>query len=926
MTDWLRVVAPYHDYGWFIALLAWVAAAAIGRRTLRDLPGWGWLPWTAWMGAATAIVELVSYAWPVPDVAGISGRLVLDVLLGALSAGVVAGLIWTLPGLRGIRVAGVAMVLVAAGIRIAFPGLGAVSVATAGLIAASVHAGFLKISMRARVAVLVAGAALCLTSAGPLASLGVQPRRAVLLSEWSPVWSFAQAVAGLTALMGALNPWFAQLDSRRDWRPFCLSCAAWLLLGLCLAAAMSGSARRQFEEQALGRAHMAAMLMNKSALSELLGPQFQLTEVTGQQRPGDKSVLLRAQVPHLAATGYEVQHQLALIGLAGGQPDLFAWIQTPRSGWIARISPEGYTNNPQKKKERSAKVGLSPETAEDLLDWTDAAGRFLPVLLDWTGRANGRLLARAPLFASERRMVGWLVLEFDRTQWVLAQVQPRLQAYVVVAFGFGLAGLVAVQRVRTREREIARAAAAASMQANDLKTAFLAKVSHELRTPIQSVLGYGELLQSSINDAVARSRLDALRLHGELMLRLVNDLLDLSAIQAGAFRLVKKRASLTQLVHQTVESLRVRAESKGLALSIVIGTSVPPYVDVDEERIRQVVLNLVGNAIKFTDAGQVHVTLETDDSSDVLTLTVRDTGPGIPIADMNRLFQPFSRLDQAAGKEGTGLGLALTAGLCRGMGGGVSAENGEVGAVFRAWFCARRSETGFEQVERSSVKSPSFVGLRVLIADDNALVRELFLATLHEAGAKCAAVDDGAKALLAAERDRFDAIVLDLAMPRIDGLEVARRLRALRFTGQIVGVSAHAGAHEREEALAAGMNAFLVKPVRLAELLSALFPRIPIPPGIESKADALLRQLRDQFCLTARSEQAALAAAVEALDFKLMEAWAHHMTNSAAMIQDDRLFDVCAALEQIARAGDIERLPSAWRACETALRPWATGS
>lgn len=925
MVEWFRTLAPYHDYGWFIALLAWSTAAILARRLLRDQAGWAWLPWAAWPGALVAVLELVSYAWPAKAAQGWVGLITEDVMLGALPAITVAGWIMTLPARLGLRVVASLAVFSAAGLRFFWPLAGSVGIAGAGLLLALLHLRVPGSHWRARLALMTSAVGLWLTSAGPLADAGLQPRRVIYFGEWSPVWSMAQAAVAVTAALGVIAPWFSVGESRREWRPLLAGCALWLVVGLGLAAAMSAGARRNYEEQAVARTQMAAALMNKTALTDLLNPDFCLTEVSARPRPSDGTLLWQARVPRLAtAAGVELQQQLALIGSAGGNQAFFAFLQTPRAGWIVGVTPQGYSKNPRNRNRTSDRVSLLPETADDLLDWADKRARFLPPLLEWAGRANGVVFARAPLLTKENRILGWLSVEFPRAQWVAAQVQSRLQAFAVVGLGVGLAALAALQRLRTREREVARAAVAAAAQTDQMKTAFLAKVSHELRTPIQSVLGYGELLQGIVHDPAARRYLTAQREHGELMRRLVNDLLDISAIQAGAFRLMARPTGIVALVQQTVESLRPGAQAKGLKLAFAVESILPEWVEVDAERVRQVLINLVGNAIKFTDRGGVDVVVQAGPAAEMITVVVRDTGPGIPTAELSRLFQAFGRLEGTADKEGTGLGLALTAGLCRGMGGDVSvASLPGLGATFWAWFRAPVCSASplIAPVEKQD--GAPLAGWRVLIADDNALVRELFTACLEDAGAVCVAVNEGIAAM-ASDLGPLDAAVLDLAMPGCDGLGVARHLRTARGPAlRIVGVSAHAGHREREAALAAGMDTFLTKPVELDKLLAALAPA-PTRANQRERENELRARLREQFRRVATQDGAALAAAIAQLDYEAAERRAHGLMNSAAVVGDERLFEICARAQAAARANDAEALVKAGAECHRALLPWCS--
>ncbi len=923
MIGWLRALAPYHDYGWFIALLGWTVGALMWRRLTLERTGWEWLPWAAAGGALSALVEMASFAGMMEGARAWADLRVEDGLLSVGSGVMVAGWVSLLPARLGWRVIAMMLVLGVAGLRVVDPRVSSVALTLAGTLVAVAYMAGRPMSESARRGMGFALAALWLTSTGPVASLGLQPRWSVSLGEWSLVWSAAQAVAALVALSGVLAPWFAAGDRRREGKFFLWVCVSWLLVGMGLAAAMSAGARSNYEQQAVARTQIAAGLMNKADLEKLLGPEFQLTEIVKRERPGDGSVFWRARIPHLRTdAGAAVQKQLSLIGRASGNPGCFAWVLVPRDGWLAGITPQGYSNNPRNAEKRSDLSGLVTESAEDLIDWSERRAKFLPLIHEWIAGASTITTVRAPLRSADGRMLGWLLLEFPRTEWVVAQVQSRFQTFAIVGFGFGLAALAAVQRVRGREREAAHAAAEAAAQADRLKTAFLAKVSHELRTPIQSVLGYGELLQGCITDAVAARHLGALREHGGLMLRLVNDLLDLTAIQAGAFRLVEKPAALGDLTRRSVETLRFRAEDKGIMLNCRIDPAVPEWASLDIERTRQIILNLVGNAIKFTDAGKVDVTLEPGPGEQQVTLTVRDTGPGIAEEEIGLLFQPFSRLSRTAEKDGTGLGLALTAGLCRGMGGDISVESkiGE-GTVFRAWVRLRPC-VGAELTPIKPFKVSRYSGHRVLIADDNPLVRELFLATLGDAGVRCTAAEDGEQALAMAEAQVFDAIVLDLAMPKADGFEVVRRLRARGCTAKIVGVSAHAREEERALALAAGMDGFLVKPVQLWELLAAVVPSGVLTETRKETTDELLMRLRKEFRLEADRQGKILAAAVAMADFSTVRSRAHYMMNSAAVVRDDRLFNTCVEVEQAALAEDAARLAASWLACQAALDPW----
>ena len=336
-------------------------------------------------------------------------------------------------------------------------------------------------------------------------------------------------------------------------------------------------------------------------------------------------------------------------------------------------------------------------------------------------------------------------------------------------------------------------------------------------------------------------------------------------------------------------------------------------------------LNLAGNAVKYTEQGRIDVALRVvareADGACLVEFSVRDTGPGVPLADQPKLFQAFSRLDLTAKKEGTGLGLALTAALCRANGGALTlASDGRTGAQFCARLRVRPSAAPAPD-PRAAEAFSSLRGRRVLVADDNPLVRDLFVAWLAELGAVCEVADHGEAALALALRHTFDAAILDLAMPRLDGLAVTRRLRALGHSWRIVGVSAHASGHDRAQALAAGMDAFLTKPVDLPTLAAALITT-PTPALPATKRERIRAQLIERFRAEVAGNAADVRDALARRDWPALHQRAHYLKSSAGVIGDERLYETCSALEDAAEAGDATLADAAWKKCETALAPW----
>jgi CheY-like chemotaxis protein len=302
-----------------------------------------------------------------------------------------------------------------------------------------------------------------------------------------------------------------------------------------------------------------------------------------------------------------------------------------------------------------------------------------------------------------------------------------------------------------------------------------------------------------------------------------------------------------------------------------------------------------------------------------MELAVRDTGPGIAVADQEKIFELFSRLELTAQKEGSGLGLAVSAAICKACGGNLRVESsGGNGACFVALWA-------LVPVEAPKVVVSTVVlrGLRVLIADDNVLVRDLFVAYLSESGALCATASDGLDALNRIGSETFDALVVDLAMPGADGLTVARRVRGdgARRGLRIVGVSAHAGADEHEQALAAGMDVFISKPVALPELARALAPAFD--EVIDTTAIARLRsQAERRFRTEAAGQAALLEAAWQQRDWPAMQAAAHHLKNSAFVVEDAELAEACGTMMAAAREVSPLAAKQSWGQCERALQKW----
>ena len=431
---------------------------------------------------------------------------------------------------------------------------------------------------------------------------------------------------------------------------------------------------------------------------------------------------------------------------------------------------------------------------------------------------------------------------------------------------------------------------------------------------MQSILGYAELLGTEADSAQRGRWAQIINVQSRMLIRLVNDLIDLSALQAGAFRLRSEPGQIGALMRQTVEALQPAAQARGLALIAEIGPDLPPWLLLDETRLRQIAFNLIGNAIKFTDRGSVRVRLTAGPSAPppgpaLIVLSVRDTGPGIPLEDQQRLFSLFRRLDRDAHVEGAGLGLALGRALCEKMGGTLTVESdGLHGSLFTAtWLLAPCAEPALP------AETPALhrlVGRRVLVVDDNPLVAEYYVTVLRNAGAWCDHATNGLQAVSLATAGSYDVIVTDLAMPGLNGFEVCRQILANGGrVPRIIGVSAHVQPGERDRAAHAGMESLLLKPLSSRDLLSAV-AQLAVPTSLSPGEDlALIRRLRAQFQQELPGLRLALANARADGDLARARERLHYLKNSADVVRYAELSALCAQAESLVAqdAGDFQR-------------------
>ena len=388
-----------------------------------------------------------------------------------------------------------------------------------------------------------------------------------------------------------------------------------------------------------------------------------------------------------------------------------------------------------------------------------------------------------------------------------------------------------VTLVERRQHELETAWHAANA-ANRAKTQFLSTMSHEMRTPLNGMIGALDILARTRLDTEQTQFVETALSSGEALLVHINDVLDFSKMEAGKLVLEPAPFSLAHLTDTVLKIVAPQAEVRGNVLARDIGGDVPAWVLGDPIRIRQILLNLVGNAAKFTRNGRVLVRVQRTGGSaerPELLVSIEDTGVGIPQDRMDNLFLEFSMIDASLSRKegGTGLGLAICKRLVQAMGGEIGVDS-RIGEGSRFWFRVpldRAEEPAAEEKVSAQDESAVGVPLNILLVDDNLTNQLVASRMLAAAGHMVVTASDGLEALQAASKKRYDVILMDISMPEMDGIEATKRIRKLRApfaSVPIIALTANAVAGDRERFLAAGMNDYLTKPIRRATIEARL--------------------------------------------------------------------------------------------------------
>jgi len=555
---------------------------------------------------------------------------------------------------------------------------------------------------------------------------------------------------------------------------------------------------------------------------------------------------------------------------------------------------------------------------------------------------------------SGKKILGGISVTFQAEPLIKTRKSSVAQTHLAftLIFFVGFVGICGSTYLVQKKREEAE-------RANRTKSVFLANMSHDMRTPLNGIMGMTELLQKKGLREEQNRYAEMVRHSAWTLLEIIKDITDFSRLESGRLELSERVFNMSELLEEILSVFRFETGNKGLELTAVVAPNLPMQLKGDAFRLKQIISNLVGNAVKFTQHGQVTVriflgeSVNGDKDAVRVRVEVEDTGIGIPEEEQRDIFESFRQVDDSYAKkhEGSGLGLAICSQLVTMMGGSISVDSvlgkGSIFTFDVQLSLPTRAEVSKATVRVEDAEAAATTPCRVLVAEDNVLNQTFAMEILEEAGHMVTLAKNGRVAISILEQTEFDIVFMDVQMPEMDGLEATRRIRAGEAGDRssqipIVAATAFAVQGDREKCLAAGMNGYVVKPLQSRDLLMAVAkftatdketevvdmtsPQLEQLPVIDVEAalerlggrQGLFNKLAVTFLDDTPSKLAELADRVADGNMDEVLRLAHGLKNSAGMIQAADMSELAQSMEMAVREDRLTEVPELFDALEVA--------